>query len=53
MDEFKLQVMWSDSHQSDMWWVVIQEDKQGKPDYYGPWFSKNTAQKFLNGELKD
>ena len=51
MEEFKLLLMWSDRYDSDMWWVERVNDKKGKQDYYGPFFHKYNAQKFLDNEL--
>ncbi len=43
--------MWSEKYKSDMWWVERVSEKKDKPDYYGPFFHRGNAQKFLDNEL--
>ena len=49
--EFKLHLMYSEKNKQDMWWVARVNEKKGKPDYYGPFFHKWNANKFLYNEL--
>ena len=50
-NECELQLMYSEKNRQDMWWVVRINDHETKQDYYGPFFRKCNAQKFLDGEL--
>ena len=48
---FKVILMYSDEYRKDMWWVERIHDLKNKPDYYGPFFHRANAVKFMNNEL--
>lgn len=48
---FEVILMYSEKNARDMWWVMRVKDAEGRPDYYGPWFDKKMAEKFLGNEL--
>lgn len=50
-DDFSLLLMWNEKNMQDMWYVERLVEKEGKPDYYGPFFHKWNAEKFKNNEL--
>lgn len=50
---FKLKWMYSDYYKCDAWFVARVNEKDGEPDYYGPYISKKIAENNLaqlNGE---
>lgn len=53
MSEFNVIKMYSKSHLTDMWFVVRNAEVKNKQDYYGPWFDKGIAVKFMHDELLD
>jgi hypothetical protein len=44
--------VYSRSHNTDMWYAGRLVEGNGKPDYYGPFFERSLAQKFIDEELK-
>lgn len=51
MSDFKVILMYSEAHNTDMWWVERIEEVEGEKDYYGPFFEKAMAQSFLDHEF--
>jgi len=48
---FKVILMHSEKHNKSMWWVERVNEVEGKPDYYGPFFHKISAQNFKDNVL--
>ncbi len=49
----RLILMYNESHQADMWYAERLSEAEGRPDYYGPFFEKAIAQKFIDNHLSE